>query len=288
MQNGFQPEDIENIQLSWSKLVASFGDKKIATVLYKNIFKMAPFVLEHFQFKDESDMFMSLRFVNHGIRVVHVVDTVVRGLHDVKALLPVMQELGLYHARKGIKADLFPIVEKSLLNTLRAGLQSEFTHGMMSSWRELFKVIMKVMKSDFLTNGDILVESLTAHKIRLIRESWSKAASVGPIAVGSLIYTNLFELNPELFKLFSFSKLPDFKNSPRFKQHLQVIFAALNKIVENLESIDNLLDIMRQIGEDHLDKGVKKADYQTMITAIAKTLQMALGDQLDFETRMAW
>ena len=88
--------------------------------------------------------------------------------------------------------------------------------------------------------------------------------------------------------MFSFSKLPDFKNSPRFKQHLQVIFAALNKIVENLESIDNLLEIMRQIGDDHLDKGVKKADYQTMITAIAKTLQMALGDQLDFETRMAW
>ena len=133
---------------------------------------MAPFLLEYFSFKDESDIYMSLRFVNHGVTVVNVIDTVVKGLHDVKALVPVVQELGLYHARKGIKADLYPVVEKSFINTMRAGLQREFTNRMMSSWRELFKVIIKVMKSDFFTNGDILVESLTPHKIRLIRHSW--------------------------------------------------------------------------------------------------------------------
>lgn len=261
IQNGFHLDDIQNVQFSWTKLKNTFGDQKVATVLYKNIFKMAPHALDLFHFKDETDMYMSLRFVNHGITVTHAIDSVVNGLHNVKGLEPTLKELGLYHIRKGIKPDTFPIVEKALINTLKAGLKKEFTHNMAASWQEVFKVVFKVMKSDFLTNGDILIEALTSHKIRLIRESWAKASAAGPVVVGTLIYTNLFELNPDLFKLFSFSKFKDFKNSPRFQEHLTVIFGALNKIVDNLESIDHLMEIMRQIGDDHLDKGVKKDDY---------------------------
>ena len=59
--------------------------------------------------------------------MVNTVTTAVNGLETIENLVPVLQDLGLSHAKRGILPEHYPVVGKALINTLRAGLKKQFT-----------------------------------------------------------------------------------------------------------------------------------------------------------------
>lgn len=88
-----------------------------------------------------------------------------------------------------------------------------YTNDVKNAWNEVYGVVTKTMCSDFYENEDILIDEITDHKIKIVKESWQKVMELGEETVGRIIFKNLFEADGELLSLFSFSSIEEFEDS---------------------------------------------------------------------------
>ncbi len=118
---------------------------------------------------------------------------------------------------------------------------------------------------------------LDPRQIELIQDSF---ALVVPISdpVATLFYKKLFELRPEFRELF-----PDDMEAQRGK-----LVTTLAAVVKSLNSLDQIIGPVRQLGERHVGYGATAEDYAPVGEALIWTLRSALKNTWTDEHQEAW
>lgn len=111
----------------------------------------------------------------------------------------------------------------------------------------------------------------------VVEESFS---AIGPVTIemGEAFYDNLFELAPQLRGMFARETI---EQAMRFAE-------VLAHIVSNLRAPQNLLPIIRKLGERHRELGVVEAFYVPFKAALLKTLEERMRDGWTPEVEAAW
>lgn len=60
---------------------------------------------------------------------------------------------------------------------------------------------------------------------------------------------------------------------------MKAVVNTLDRVIQNLESMDSLLQILREIGSAHIGRHVNREDYDTLGTALLMSIRQILGDQ---------
>lgn len=118
---------------------------------------------------------------------------------------------------------------------------------------------------------------LTPEQITLVQESWAKVVPISETAA-ELFYGKLFELDPELKPLFK----GDMKEQGR------KLMAMINTAINGLTDLEAIVPAVQQLGERHVDYGVKAKDYDTVGAALIWTLGQGLGDAFTDGVKEAW
>ena len=118
---------------------------------------------------------------------------------------------------------------------------------------------------------------MNPRQIGLIKESWAK---VYPIAdkAAELFYAKLFELDPELQKLFP----TDMTEQGR------KLMTMINVAVSSLDNLAAVVPAVQESGRRHVNYGVKDEDYDTVGEALIWTLGAGLGDDFTDDVKQAW
>lgn len=83
----------------------------------------------------------------HQSRMLMVMlDSAVKGLNDLDALVPVVRQLGARHARYGVRAQHYDTVGSALLWTLEQGLDERFTPAVGEAWATVYELLASVMQ----------------------------------------------------------------------------------------------------------------------------------------------
>lgn len=74
-----------------------------------------------------------------------------------------------------------------------------------------------------------------------------------------------------------------------YKEHTVKVVSTLSTAIENLQKLEELAPILKNLGSSHISKGVKKEHYPVIMDAVFKTLKDNLG-VTDFSpvTQKAW
>jgi hemoglobin-like flavoprotein len=128
------PEQVKLIQESWAKVVPI--KETAAELFYNKLFEMEPAVKPLFK----GDI------KEQGRKLTAMLNSVVNGLNDLSALVPVAQELGKRHVPYGVKAEHYDTVGAALLWTLGAGLGDAFTPPVKEAWTAAYTTLAGVMK----------------------------------------------------------------------------------------------------------------------------------------------
>ena len=118
---------------------------------------------------------------------------------------------------------------------------------------------------------------VTDEQKALVRNSYAKI-SPEAAAVAALFYQRLFEIDPNLRRLFK----ADMAEQGR------KLMAMIGTAVANLGQLETIVPAVRQLGERHAGYGVKDADYDTVGTALLWTLERGLGEAFEPQVREAW
>jgi hemoglobin-like flavoprotein len=118
---------------------------------------------------------------------------------------------------------------------------------------------------------------MDAMQVQLVQDSFK---SVAPIAdeAAALFYGRLFELDPQLRKLF--------KTDP--KEQGRKLMTMIGMAVRGLSNIEALVPAVQQLGRRHTGYGVKPAHFETVGIALLWTLKQGLGTSFTAPVEAAW
>ena len=116
-------------------LVAPISDKA-AELFYNRLFELDPAL---------KPLFKS-NITEQGKKLMQMIGAAVKGLDDLNALLPAVQELGKRHVAYGVTEGHYDTVGEALLWTLEQGLGDNFTPDVKDAWTETYTVLATVMK----------------------------------------------------------------------------------------------------------------------------------------------
>jgi hemoglobin-like flavoprotein len=119
---------------------------------------------------------------------------------------------------------------------------------------------------------------MTARQIIVVKKSWQIISKINPILVGDVFYSKLFLETPELRRLFT---------TDRAAQSQKLVLM-LTTIVSGLDRLDAFMSSIKDLAIRHKQYGVVAAHYEKVGAALLWTLEKALGNDFDAETKQAW
>jgi len=125
---------IQHVQDSF-RLVAPMADEA-AALFYSRLFELNPELRSLFK-SDPKEQ---------GRKLMTMIGMAVRGLGNLAALAPVVQNLGRRHAGYGVKAEHYAVVGAALLWTLEQGLGSAFSGEVKAAWTEAYMHLAGIMQ----------------------------------------------------------------------------------------------------------------------------------------------
>ena len=98
------------------------------------------------------------------------------------------------------------------------------------------------------------------------------------IPVSLLFYGRLFDLDPSLRRLFNID----------MKEQSKKLISMLEAIVASIDDWENIVPVLRELGQRHVTYGVKSEHYDTLRAALVWAFGQALQPGFDEEVRAAW
>ncbi|NXC88166.1 NGB protein, partial [Cercotrichas coryphoeus] len=126
----------------------------------------------------------------------------------------------------------------------------------------------------------------------LIRESWRRVSG-SPVQHGLVLFTRLFDLDPDLLPLFQynckqFASPQECLSAPEFLDHIRKVMLVIDAAVSHLENLPCLEEYLCNLGKKHQAVGVKVESFSTVGESLLYMLEKCLGAAFSPEVQEAW
>src|SRR5262249_28720508 len=128
------PHQIALVQSSFKSFAPIAS--KAADLFYERLFEVAP----------EVKQFFPADLSGQKIKLVAMLATAIKNLHQFEAILSTVRQLGERHRSYGVSAEHYAPVGAALLWTLEKGLGSACTPEVRAAWSEAYSTIARAMK----------------------------------------------------------------------------------------------------------------------------------------------
>ncbi|XP_003214480.1 neuroglobin [Anolis carolinensis] len=134
--------------------------------------------------------------------------------------------------------------------------------------------------------------ALSSAQQQLIRASWQKV-SANPLEHGMVLFSRLFDLNPDLLPLFQynckkFSTPQECLSSPEFLEHIRKVMSVIDAAVTHMENLHCLAEYLANLGKKHQAVGVKLEYFSTVGESLLFMLEQCHGPAFNMNVREAW
>ena len=118
---------------------------------------------------------------------------------------------------------------------------------------------------------------MNQEQIMLVQSSW---AEVEPLSgkLGEAFYKKLFELQPELERLFEGD----------IRKQGETLMGMISMAVEMLDHQDTMQTALGRLGARHVDYGVRPQHFKPFKESLMWALETVLGPTFDADLREAW
>ncbi|NXO57833.1 NGB protein, partial [Aramus guarauna] len=133
---------------------------------------------------------------------------------------------------------------------------------------------------------------LSGRQRALIRESWQRVSG-SPVQHGLVLFTRLFDLDPDLLPLFQynckqFASPQECLSAPEFLDHIRKVMLVIDAAVSHLENLSCLEEYLCNLGKKHQAVGVKVESFSTVGESLLYMLEKCLGAAFNPDVREAW
>jgi nitric oxide dioxygenase len=123
------PQQIDLVQDSFALIVPRRAEA--SAIFYRRLFALAP----------ETRLLFKGDLVDQGRKLMQVLATIVRNLHDLGPLLDSVDYLAQRHVGYGVRDDHYAVVGQALIDTLHECLGDSFTPQTERAWGYAYTIL---------------------------------------------------------------------------------------------------------------------------------------------------
>mmetsp|Transcript_17243 Transcript_17243/g.25661 ORF Transcript_17243/g.25661 Transcript_17243/m.25661 type:complete len:171 (+) Transcript_17243:239-751(+) len=130
---------------------------------------------------------------------------------------------------------------------------------------------------------------ISTEQAKIVHDTWKKYVIPMPDyhkVMGVWLFQNLFDMDPQVKKLFHFAKdhemtSDELWHSHRMVSHVKNVISEIEMAVEMFEPAQQqaLIDNLRDLGKRHVARGVLQSNYDTFGDALLKLMASVIGAQ---------
>jgi len=257
------------------------------TILFTHLFKKCPETKALFGFAVDMDagseeMQLNKAFTRHAANMIQMLDRALNMLGpDAELLGEILMDLGKKHARMGVHEQYFPFMGEALLEMMQELQSTAFTPAIEHAWKTVYAALSTSMVQSMNTEQSVL-------------QSWAKLKAQPNYqeVAGGMLFQSLFHKCPETKLLFGFPIDMDtdsetIRKSRRFMMHSTYFIEMLDKALGMVES-KNMDANMKELGELHVEYGVREEFFPIMGEALFHTLEQNLKGDWNEDLKAAW
>jgi hemoglobin-like flavoprotein len=109
--------------------------EKAAELFYNRLWEIDP---------STKDLFKKTNMREQGRKLMQTLATAVGALHNLEAIIPVVEQLGRRHIAYGVKKEQYDTVGTALIWTLEQGLGADFTPEVKEAWTKVYTLLASV------------------------------------------------------------------------------------------------------------------------------------------------
>jgi methyl-accepting chemotaxis protein len=142
--------------------------KKLVQESFKKVVPIAPtaaalFYDRLFELDPSLRVLFKTDLKEQGRKLMAALGTLVRGLDDLDAAVPMIVEMGSRHGSYGVKAEHYPTVGRALLETLKKGLGKGFTAEHRDAWSAVYSTVAAVMTTASPAKPNLMAAAESLH-----------------------------------------------------------------------------------------------------------------------------
>ncbi len=143
--------------------------KKLVQESFKKVVPIAPtaaglFYDRLFELDPSLRSLFKTDLKEQGRKLMAALGTLVRGLDDLDAALPVILEMGSRHGSYGVKPEHYPTVGRALLDTLKKGLGKSFTAEHRDAWASVYSTVAAIMQRADPKAASLIEKASSLHR----------------------------------------------------------------------------------------------------------------------------
>jgi hemoglobin-like flavoprotein len=127
--------DAEKLLVTESFAKVAPISEKAAELFYNRLWEIDP---------GTKDLFKKTNMREQGRKLMQTLATAVGALHNLEAIIPVVEQLGRRHIAYGVKKEQYDTVGQALIWTLEQGLGADFTPEVKEAWTKVYTLLASV------------------------------------------------------------------------------------------------------------------------------------------------
>jgi hemoglobin-like flavoprotein len=127
--------DAEKLLVTESFAKVAPISEKAAELFYNRLWEIDP---------STKDLFKKTNMREQGRKLMQTLATAVGALHNLEAIIPVVEQLGRRHIAYGVKKEQYDTVGTALIWTLEQGLGADFTPEVKEAWTKVYTLLASV------------------------------------------------------------------------------------------------------------------------------------------------
>ncbi len=142
---------IKTVQKSW-EIIADKSHENGITLIKRLLDEHPDELVPLFSFGklglNREEMYQKPAFFRHCKGVMTVLGVAVNGLEDLKAVVPVLENLGAKHKTKKVKVAYFEYLQEAFVYMLQQVHGADMTDEILDAWTTVFAVVVGTMGSN--------------------------------------------------------------------------------------------------------------------------------------------
>jgi hemoglobin-like flavoprotein len=132
--------DAEKLLVTESFAKVAPISEKAAELFYNRLWEIDP---------STKDLFKKTNMREQGRKLMQTLATAVGALHNLEAIIPVVEQLGRRHIAYGVKKEQYDTVGQALIWTLEQGLGADFTPEVKEAWTKVYTLLASIVTTAY-------------------------------------------------------------------------------------------------------------------------------------------
>lgn len=286
-QYDLKMEQIDEVIKIWRRAV-KLSPSGLGDCIFKHIIAICPDMPDLFEEYEVEEEEVDEVYEQLAAAFVKLISNFLVSFNNPKTLYNTCTKYREKHDELKIQPEHHVIIREGILMALSDVVKGDMTESIKFCIKHMYNTVRNMIMGYDVDERFQDGRVLTRTKLAILLQSWKLVKTLDPELVGYTLFEILFRKYPHILQHFPFKDQKNYLQSASVKKQTSAIVGLLGRCIESMVNFDNIVDTIIVMGEEHIERNIGRAHYDTLQDSICLCIAKLAGPHWDPIVKNSW